>query len=223
MSMASAPVFTSTIPASLSHGAAQSVSGTFSSPSRQSSGDKRENVSTSSGKSTRGKRAKVRTSSMGTAGHQTPGSARTSGMGTAAVSTAQTVDTGQINPTPGSLVGVRQINPNLAQNTFGAGLLGSSVNTGFTGKHVVGGLGQQDPVMGREGAATGSQIGQCKIGRRQDVLANIGAVGPSSLGSRVERVLGAGDSAAGNIQLPSTATVAEQPLAIWEVRHSAIF
>lgn len=158
---------------------------------------------------------------MGTAGHQTPGSARTSRMGTAAVSTAQTVlASGQINPTPGSFVGVGQINPNLAQNTFGAGLLGSSVNTGFTGKHVVGGLGQQDPVMGRERAAAGSQIRQCEIGRRQDVLANIGAVGPSSLGSRV---LGVGDSTAGNTQLPSTATVAEQPRAIWEVRHSAIF
>ena len=60
---------------------------------------------------------------------------------------------------------------------------------------------------------------QSEIGRSQNVLDGIGGVGPSSLGSPV---LGACD-----IQLPLTATVAEQPGAtvadlqkVWEVRQS---
>lgn len=237
MSMESAPLFSSMTPASLSS-TTHAFTFTFSTPSRQSSGDKKGNVSSSSGQSTRGEKEDVSSASgkstrgkrAGTLGHQTPGSARCSGFRTPAVPTARTVLASRqsgltSSPTSVSSVGAGQITPNLAQNTFGGGLLGSSVNTGFTGKNVVGGLGQQAPVVGREGVTAGSQIGQCQIGRSQDVLADIRVVGPSSLGSPV---LGADDSAGGNIQLPSTTTVAEQPRAtaadmhkVWEVLHSA--
>lgn len=75
-----------------------------------------------------------------------------------------------------SLVGVGQISANLAQNK-----LGSSTSTNFTAKHVVGGMSQQVPVMGRERVEVGSQIRQCEIGRNQNVFAGIGPVGQALL------------------------------------------
>lgn len=176
-----------------------------------------------------------------------------SGMGSAAISTAQTVlATGQSGLTSTAtsvgLVGIGQVAPNVAQNTFAAGTnivgnsslgvaqVGSSVNAGITGAQGVVGLGQTVPGMGHGGLATGSQLGQGGVGMNQNVLSGIGPVGVSSAaGTMVPKPslpqstqiglpgLGAGNSAAGNLQLPSTATVAQQPAAtqakytkVWE-------
>lgn len=87
-----------------------------------------------------------------------------------------------------------------------------------------------------QGLATGSQLGQGGVGVNQNVLSGIGPVGVSSAaGTMVPKSslpqsiqiglpgIGAGNSASGNLQLPPTATVSQQPAAtqakytkVWE-------